>query len=98
MFKILLKILKNKFFLVTVAFLVWLIFFDNNNILSRLEARKKLRVLQQQKTYYLQEIEKNKKETIDLQTDTGDIEKFAREKYLMKKDSEEVFIMVEDEE
>jgi cell division protein FtsB len=96
MLKILLKILKNKFFLVTVVFLVWLIFFDNNNILSRIESKKKLRALQEQKAYYLEEIEKNKKETIDLQTDTGDIEKFAREKYLMKRDSEEVFIVVEE--
>jgi cell division protein FtsB len=93
MLRILLNILKNKYFIVTVAFLVWLTFFDNNSLLSRAKTKHTLEDLQQQKRYYQQEIEKNKQEILELKTDTANLEKFAREKYLMKKDGEEVFVI-----
>jgi cell division protein FtsB len=96
MFTILLRILKNKYFIVTLAFLVWLIFFDNYNLLSRGKTKKTLNDLQLQKKYYLHEIEKNKQEILELKTDTANLEKFAREKYLMKKDGEEVFVIGEE--
>ncbi len=93
MFTILLKILKNRYFIVTVAFIVWLVFFDSNNLLSRGRTKQTLNELRQQKSYYLHEIAKNKQEILELKTDTANLEKFAREKYLMKKDGEEVFVI-----
>jgi cell division protein FtsB len=93
MFHILLRILKNRYFIVTVAFIVWLVFFDNNNLLSRGRTKQTLNELRQQKSYYLHEIAKNKQEILELKTDTANLEKFAREKYLMKKDGEEVFVI-----
>lgn len=90
-----LNILKNKYFIVTVAFLVWLVFFDQNNIVSQMKLTRKLRQLQQQKRYYEREIEKNEKAALELMSDTQHLEKYAREKYLMKRDSEDVFILDE---
>jgi hypothetical protein len=51
-----------------------------------------------EKHYYLQEIESDKKATEELMTDTITLEKFAREKYMMKRDNEDIFLIVRDEE
>lgn len=93
MLRKILNVIRNKYFIVTVAFLVWLIFFDQNNIISQMKLTRKLRQLQEQKRYYEREIEKNEKEANELKSDTLHLEKFAREKYLMKKENEDVYIL-----
>lgn len=95
MWKKILNVLKNKFFIVSVAFLVWLIFFDQNNIISQLKLSRKLKQLHQQKEYYENEIRSNEKATLELMNDTEQLEKYAREKYLMKKDNEDIYIIEE---
>jgi len=96
MWKKILKVLKNKYFIVSVAFLVWLVFFDQNNIISQLKLSRKLKQLKQQKEYYELEIRSNEKATLELMNDTDQLEKYAREKYLMKKDNEDLFIIEEE--
>ena len=95
MWKKILNVLKNKYFIVSVAFLVWLVFFDQNNIISQFKLSGKLKQLKQQKEYYELEIRNNEKATMELMNDTDQLEKYAREKYLMKKDNEDLFIIEE---
>jgi cell division protein FtsB len=91
-----LKILKNKYLITSVALMVWLLFFDKNDILSQAARGKELRAREEERDYYQKEIEKNKQHMKELQTNPKNLEKFAREKYLMKKPNEEVFVIVED--
>ena len=73
---------------------MWLFLFDRNDIFSQIELRQKLSELEAEKSYYLEEIGKNKKDLIELKTNKSNLEKFAREKYLMKRDKEDIFVIV----
>ncbi len=96
MLRSLLPYFKNKFVLVTIAFIVWISFFDHNNIISQVKRLRGLKILKQQKEYYIDEIEKNKMESNALKFDTASLERLAREKYLMKRDNEDIFIIIEE--
>ncbi len=95
MWKKILNIILNKYFLTTVAFLVWLVFFDSNNVVLRLKLKNQLNKLQHEKQFYLDEIRKDSILTQKLLHDTAELERFAREKYLMKKENEDVFLVID---
>jgi len=88
------KVIHNKFFLTLVALAVWLLFFDKNDVFSQYELIQKCKKLNKEKHYYLAEIENNKQYLNELRTNKKSLETFSREKYLMKKDNEDVFIVV----
>jgi hypothetical protein len=88
-------ILINKFFLTTVAFVVWMVFFDSNNLMTRNHLQEKLDGLNLEKQFYLQEIRKDSTLTHQLMTDSTQLEKFARERYLMKKEKEDLFLVID---
>lgn len=90
----LLNLIKNKYFLTIVALIVWILFFDKNDFFTQRETVSKLNKLKKDQAYYISEIEKNKIELEELKTNKESLEKFAREKYLMKKDNEDVFVFV----
>jgi len=90
----LLKILKNKYFLTTVAIIAWLLFFDKNDVFTQWDLIQKCKKLEKERTYYISEIGNNKFSLTELQTNKKSLETFAREKYLMKKDNEDVFVFV----
>lgn len=90
----LLKIIKNKYFIVVTALVVWLFFFDKNDVYTQIDLIKKCNKLKAERDYYLTEIESNKKQIEELQNNMESLETFAREKYLMKKDNEDVFVIV----
>lgn len=90
----LLNLLKNKFFITIVALLVWLTFFDRNDFFTQYDLIQKCRKLEKEKQYYITEIEENRKNLQELKTNKKSLETFAREKYLMKKDNEDVFVFV----
>ncbi len=94
------KILLNKYFYTGLAFLVWMSFFDQDNFIEQYRLSQTLKDLRSKKEYYLREIAKNKQKIKLLETDSAYLEKFAREKYYMKKDNEEIFVIIkaEDEE
>ncbi len=87
-------ILKNKYFITLIAFLVWITFFDRNNLISRYELGKTIQKQQKEKEYYLKEIEKDSLALHNLLSDTNNLIRFGREKFLMKKDSEVIFLVV----
>lgn len=89
---IILKIVKNKYLLVIIGLVVWLLYFDRNDVFTQFELITKCNKLNAEKEYYVAEIEKNKKEILELQTNTKSLETFAREKYHMKRDNEDVFV------
>lgn len=93
--KFIFRILINKYFLTTVAFIVWMVFFDSNNLLTRNRLQEKLDGLNVEKQFYLKEIKKDSTLTFQLLNDSLQLEKFARERYLMKKGKEDVFLVID---
>ena len=89
-------VIKNKYVITSVIFLVWLLFFDRNDIFSQYSYRKQLKKLEADKAYYVTEIEKNKVDMLQLMSDPEHLEKYARERYMMKKDDEEIFLILPD--
>jgi hypothetical protein len=90
----LLKILKNKYFLTSLAIIAWLLFFDKNDVFTQWELIQKCKKLEKERDYYISEIQSNKVWLNELQTNKKSLETFAREKYLMKRDNEDVFVFV----
>lgn len=85
--------LKNKFLLATIAFVVWMLFFDRNDVFTQGQRKRELRSLQESKEYYTNEIAKERKVSEELKSNPATIEKYAREKYLMKRDNEDIFLI-----
>lgn len=90
----LLNLLKNKYFLATVFFVVWMLFFDRNDLMSQYDYCSQLSKLENEKEFYTKETAQVKTDLDELTTNKERLEKFAREKYLMKKDNEDVFVIV----
>ena len=93
--KLIFRILINKYFLTTVAFVLWMVFFDSNNLLTRNKLQEKLDGLNVEKQFYLQEIKKDSTLTNQLLSDSTQLEKYARERYLMKKEKEDLFLVID---
>jgi cell division protein DivIC len=85
--------LKNKYFIATSAFLAWIVFFDRNDFLTQLQRRHELSGLQTVKEDFTKRIDAERKELNQLQTNPVVLEKYAREKYYMKRDNEDLFII-----
>ncbi len=85
--------LKNKFFLSTAFFAIWIFFFDRNDILTQIERGNELTSLKKSKQYYSEQIAQERKISEELQSNPATIEKYAREKYLMKRENEDLFIV-----
>lgn len=84
----------RNFYIVTgLCFLVWMLFLDSNDLISRFKLGAKLRNLDREKAYYQEKIADVEKDRHELMTDRELLEKFAREKYLMKKETEDIFII-----
>jgi cell division protein FtsB len=93
--KKILPYVKNKFILTILIFIIWLLFVDHNNLIDRAQELRRLRQLESDKTYYIERIDKDSKRLEQLKTNNKNLEKFAREQYLMKKDDEDIFVIVE---
>jgi len=91
-------ILKNKFVLVTLALLIWVAFFDSNNWIKQLRLQSEINDLEEQKEYYINQIKKDSIALFDLTNNQETQEKFAREKYLMKKENEDVIVIIDSDE
>ena len=87
------KVLLNKYFVVGFIFLVWICFFDTNNVGQLLRARRTLRSQRQQIEFYEQEISKMERKLEQLQSQRDSLEKFAREEYYYQNDGEDVYVI-----
>ena len=90
---ILLSVFASRYLLAITAFAVWIIFFDENNLFVQRQRTKELNELKTKIEYYRTQVDLTKKELKDLQNDPAALEKYAREKYFMKRDNEEVFVV-----
>lgn len=87
---------RNFYIITGVLFLLWMLFLDSNNFINRYQLTSKLNSLENEKEYYQEKIEEVEKDRQEVFGDAALVEKFAREKYLMKKPSEDIFVIQED--
>jgi cell division protein FtsB len=83
----------NKYFLATSLFVVWMLFFDRNDFFTQLERRADLQQIEESKNYFSKKIAEGKKFSLDMRSNADAVEKFVREKYLMKRDNEDLFLI-----
>jgi cell division protein FtsB len=89
---------KNKYFLTAFTFLLWVTFFDDRDLINNIRHTRELKQLEQSRNYYTQLIEETKEELQQLKTSPATLEKFAREKYRMKRENEDLFILNDKQE
>jgi len=97
MFKKLPPFLKNKYSVAFLVFFIWLMFFDRNRIINQVKLMSTLNGLKAQTEYYQQQIEKDTKALLVLESDKDELERFAREKYLMKRDNEDIYLVIDED-
>lgn len=88
------KFLKNKYVLTLLGFAIWMIAFDQYTLWTQYKFKQELNQLEKDKEYYEREIAKAKEDLNELMTNDEQLEKFAREKYLMKRDNEDIFVVI----
>ncbi len=87
------SIFSNRYTFSISAFVVWMLFFDESNFFTQRERRSELQELNRKIDYYQTQVDQTRQELKNLQNDPAMLEKYAREKYFMKRDNEEVFII-----
>ncbi len=90
--------LKNKYLLTIVGLTVWVLFFDKNDLSTQIEFHKEIKQLEEERNYYAKENAEITRYLKELTTNPKTVEKFARENYLMKRDNEDIFVIVEEKE
>jgi cell division protein DivIC len=90
--------LRNKYVLTISVFTIWMLFFDQNNVVDQLKMSIEINQLEDDRAYYLEQIEKDSTRLHELTTDRENLEKYAREQFLMKKPNEDVFVVIEEKE
>ena len=89
----LLQFLKNKYLITIFLFLIWILFIDEYNLIKKKSIIEKTNHLEQRKDYLINEIKNDSINKVLLENDINEQERIAREKYLMKKDNEDIFIL-----
>ncbi len=85
---------KNKYFIISFVFVIWVSFFDQNNLIFHHELEGQKEDLREKSEHYKGEIEKNKKLMRSL-NDSIFLDRYARERFRMKKDDEDLFVVIE---
>ncbi|HKL09026.1 MAG TPA: septum formation initiator family protein [Bacteroidales bacterium] len=94
--KTILPFIKNKYIITFLVFLIWLLFFDRNNLVDRIKELSYYNQLEKDKKYFKERIDEDSKRLEQLKTNNKNLEKFAREQYFMKKADEDIFVVVEE--
>jgi hypothetical protein len=92
------KALRNKYLILFLFFILWIMFLDDYNLINQSKIKNTVDDLKNQREFYIREIKSDSIELYLLQNDTAEQEKFAREKFLMKKENEDIFIIREKNE
>lgn len=90
-------VLRNKFFWVLFPYFIYLLFFSQNNLFSQFKLLKQVNALSEQEAYYTKEIAAIEAEEKKVFSDIREMERYAREHYWMKRDSEDIYIFVPEE-
>ncbi len=91
-------LLQKPLFYILLFFIVWMMFFDTNDMISQYKIRRTLKQLQAEKEYYIRETEKNQKEIDRLMNNPAELEEYARSRYLMKRDNEDIYLILNKED
>ncbi len=86
------KIATNIYVIILTVFVIWMLFFDENSYLTHREFNKEINELETWIDYHKEKI-KTDKETIQKLQDSLQLKRYAREKYLMKKENEDIYII-----
>jgi len=86
--------LKNRYALTIISFVVWMLFFDSNDAFMLYKLRSELNTIKSEKEYFEERILETRADLDNLMNDNEKLEKFAREKYLMKNANEDIFVIV----
>ena len=89
----LLPLLRNKYSFSLILFFVWVAFFDSNNLIERTLHLRQVHQLEKERIFYEEKIKLDRAKLEELESNPANLEKFAREQYLMKKDNEDIFII-----
>jgi cell division protein DivIC len=92
------KFFRSFYFITTALFVIWMLFFDSNDFITQYQMSKQLNDLENVKEDYMEKMEEVEKDRKALMGNPELLEKYAREKYLMKRPSEDVFIIVAKED
>ena len=95
-FQIFTDLLKNKYLVAVFLFFGWILIFDQNNLIERLKLIREVNQLEDDRSYYFDRIQLDSARLVELKTSPENLEKFAREQYLMKKVNEEIFVIIEE--
>jgi cell division protein DivIC len=96
-FKKLPKFVRNRYFIVSFIFIFWLAFFDKHSLIKQIKLQATLQELKTKKEFFTNEINKDSLKNRELSSDDKNLEKFAREEHLMKREDEDVFIIVKNQ-
>jgi len=86
------RIFSNKYLLIVLLFSIWMFFFDTNSYFIHNELNNSIESLENNKEIYKDEIEVDKI-FINKMKDSNEVEKYAREKYYLKKENEDIYII-----
>ena len=90
------RILKNFYFITGFLFLIWMLFIDSTDIISQFKLKNQLNSLEKQKSYYEEQIDLIETDYEQRVNNPEQLERYAREQYYMKKESEELFVIVKE--
>lgn len=79
------------------VFVVYFIFFDEHNLVSRFKNKHKIEMLTKEIIHYKEETDLNRQKMNELKSNNRNLEKFAREQYYMKRANEDIYIIKEKE-
>ncbi|HKK66974.1 MAG TPA: septum formation initiator family protein [Bacteroidales bacterium] len=88
-------VVKNKYILSVLIFILWIGVFDSYNLIDRIQDVNQLRELQKERDYFKEEIQNYRTQIRQLESSPQMLEKFAREQHLMKAKDEDVFIILD---
>jgi cell division protein FtsB len=91
--KNIINLFRSKYIIASTAFIFLMLFIDHNDIFVQLDRQRQLKALLISKNFYQQQIDQTKKNLSDLQNNSAALEKYAREKYLLKRDNEDLFVV-----
>lgn len=86
--------LRNRYSIAVLAVVGWVLLFDQNDAWTTIKNRRELGRMEEQKEWYSAEIQRTKEQLNEISSDKELLEKFARERYLMKRDNEDIFVLV----
>jgi cell division protein FtsB len=90
-----LRLLNNKYAVTAIVLGVWMLFFDSNSVLENLSMHRQINQLHRDARYYEARLVERQQRLLELQTNDENLEKFAREQYLMKRAKEDIFIVLD---